>query len=108
MRAYRKLLRIPWTARRTNESVSSELSVEKNGRVNFILRMKLDYFGYIKRRHDTLERLVLEGQVSETRFRGRLKSDWEDDVKKTFGSIVRAGRSADYVQLRKAIRVSTS
>ena len=62
--------------------------------MNFILRMKLEYNGHIKRRHDTLERQVLEGQVSRTRLRGRPRSDWEDNVK-TFGSMERAGRSAD-------------
>ena len=87
----------------------NELGVEDNWVVNFIQRVKLAYFGHIKRRHDTLERLVLEGQVCGTRLIGRPRVDWEDDVRKTFGSIERAGRAAeDRTAFQKAIRVATS
>ena len=72
------MLRIPWTARRTNESVRAEVG---DGRtlILMILKMKLAYFGHVVRGKG-LESMVMLGMGSGTRGRGRPRRRWLDDL----------------------------
>ena len=109
MNTYRRILRVPWTARRTNESIRDELNVKDNWLLNFIIRQKLTYFGHVKR-HDGLERLVMEGIVQgRGRRRGRPKIRWEKDIRDRLGSITEAGRLAqNRTVFRAVVRDATS
>lgn len=84
MWAYRRLLRIPWTAHRTNESVlqelNSQLSLSKK-----INRCFLTYIGHIARRTDSLQLLIVEGKVEGKRPRGRSPKRWVDQTKDLIG-----------------------
>lgn len=84
MWVYRRILRIPWTARRTNESVLQELSIDTRLITN-INRNILRYFGHISRRKEGMERLIVEGKVEGRRSRGRSPSRWSDQIKNITG-----------------------
>ena len=80
MWCWRKLLCIPWTAKRTNESVLLEIGV-KNSLFNVAVKQKLQYFGHIARREgDNLEKLIMFGKVEGKRSRGRQKLRWTDGI----------------------------
>ena len=72
MKCYRKILRIPWTAKETNNSVKEQLRIQELYLLNSIKKLKLKYFGHLKR-HNTLERIFLEGMVEGKRERERKK-----------------------------------
>ncbi|BFZ04257.1 hypothetical protein BsWGS_07296 [Bradybaena similaris] len=78
-KCYRKVLRIRWTAKRTNAEIRKNLHTEEDWLLTNIKHRKLAYFGYIKR-PNCLERLILEGQVPGKRERGRLRRRWAQDV----------------------------
>ena len=69
MKCYRKILRIPWTAKETNESIRAELNIKELHLMKTIRRLKLKYFGHIKRHDDTLEKLMMEGMMEGKRGR---------------------------------------
>ena len=95
MRCYRKILRIPWTEHRTNQSIRSEINVEENWLENFVRHQKLKYFGHLKR-HDGLGKTILEGMVEGKRSRGRPSRQWEKDITETLKmSLTEAGRTAE-------------
>lgn len=96
MWVYRRILRIPWTAHRTNESVLQELNI--NTRLSTIInRNILRYFGHITRRKEGMERLIVEGGVEGRRSRGRSPSRWSDQIKKFTGlSLPEASHKAQY------------
>ena len=75
MKCYRKILRISWTERKTNASVLEQLGVKEPQHLNLIKKQKLSYFGHIKR-HNTLEKLFLEGTCKGRRGRGRSRWRW--------------------------------
>ena len=75
MKCYRKILRISWTERKTNASVLEQLGVKAPQLLNLIKKQKLSYFGHIKR-HNTLEKLFLEGTCEGRRGRGRPRRRW--------------------------------
>ena len=80
MWCWRKLLCIPWTAKRTNKSILLEIG-EKNRLFNAIVKQKLQYFGHIARREgDNLEKLIMFGLVEGKRSRGRQKLRWTDGI----------------------------
>ena len=66
---WRRLLRVPWTARRSNQSILKEISPEYSLE-GLILKLKLQYFGYLTRRTDSLEKTLMLGKIE-----GRRKSD---------------------------------
>ena len=74
---WRRLLRIPWTARRTNQSIlkdiNSEYSLEG-------LKLKLQYFGHLMQRADLLEKTPMLGKIEGRRRRGRQMMRWLDDI----------------------------
>ena len=62
---WRRLLRVPWTARRSNESILKEISLE-----GMMLKLKLQYFGHLMRRVDSLEKTLMLGDIGCRRRRG--------------------------------------
>ncbi|KAF7246407.1 Cyclic nucleotide-gated cation channel beta-3 [Varanus komodoensis] len=76
---WRRLLRVPWTARRSNQSVLEEINPDCSleGR---ILKMKLKYFGHLMRRKDSLEKSLMLGTSDGKRRRGRQRMRWLDGV----------------------------
>ena len=72
---WRRLLRVPWTARRSNQSILKEISPEYalEGRM---LKLKLQYFGHLMRRTDSLEKTLMLGKTEGRRRRGRQRVRW--------------------------------
>ena len=83
-KCYRKILRIPRIAKRTNQSVRNELSVTENWLLNFVIKQRLKYFGHVKR-HEGLEKQLLEGFVAGKRSRERQKKKWTDGIEEVLG-----------------------
>ena len=75
----RKLLRVPWTARRSNQSILKEISpgISLEG---MILKLKLQYFGHLMRRVDSLEKTLMLGGIGGKRGRGRQRMRWLDGI----------------------------
>ena len=78
----RKLLRVPWTARRSNQSILKEISPEYS-LDGLMLKLKLQYFGHLMRRTDSLEKSLMLGKVEGRRRRGRQKMRWLDGITDT-------------------------
>ena len=76
---WRRLLRVPWTARRSNQSILKEISpgYSMEGQV---LKLKLQYFGHLMRRVDSLEKTLMLGGIEGRRRRGRQKMRWLDGI----------------------------
>ena len=75
---WRRLLRVPWTARRSNQSIlkiSSGCSLE-----GLMLKLKLQYFGHLMRRADSLEKTRMLGRTGGRRRRGRQRMRWLDGI----------------------------
>ena len=72
-------MRVPWTARRSNQSILKEISpgISLEG---LMLKLKLQYFGYLMRRVDSLEKTLLLGGIGGWRRRGRQRMSWLDDI----------------------------
>lgn len=84
MWVYRRMLRIPWTAHRTNTSILTELNITT--RLSTIINQSiLRYFGHITRRREGMERLVVEGKIEGKRTRGRSPLRWSDQIKSITG-----------------------
>ena len=66
---WRRLLRVPWTARRSNQSVLKEISSEY-ALEGLILKLKLQYFGHLMRKVDSLEKTLMLGKIEGRRRRG--------------------------------------
>ena len=76
---WRGLLRVPWTARRSNQSILKEISPEYSlGRL--MLKMKLQYFGHLMGRTDSLEKTLMLGKTAGKRRRGRQRMRWLDGI----------------------------
>uniref|UniRef100_A0A670KBU1 Reverse transcriptase domain-containing protein n=1 Tax=Podarcis muralis TaxID=64176 RepID=A0A670KBU1_PODMU len=76
---WRRLLRVPWTARRSNLSILKEISPECSLEGQ-ILKLRLQYFGHLRRREDSLEKTLMLGKMEGTRRRGRPRMRWLDSV----------------------------
>ena len=76
---WRRLLRIPWTARRSNQSILKEISpgVSLEG---MMLKLKLQYFGHLMGRVDSLEKTLMLGGIGGKRRRGRQRMRWLDGI----------------------------
>jgi exonuclease III len=77
---WRRLLRVPWTEKRTNKSVLQEIKPECSLEASMV-KLKLSYFGHIMRRQDSLEKEIMLGMVGGKRRRGRQKERWTDTIK---------------------------
>ena len=75
----RRLLRVPWTARRSNQSILKEISpgISLEG---MKLKLKLQYFGHLIRRTDSLEKTLMLGGIGGRRGRGRQRMRWLDGI----------------------------
>ena len=76
---WRKLLRFPWTAKRSNQSIPEEISPEYSLE-GLMLKLKLQYFGHLMRRTDLLEKTLMLGKIEVRRRRGRQRMRWLDDI----------------------------
>ena len=76
---WRRLLRVPWTARRSNQSILKEISpgIPLEG---MLLKLKLQYFGHLMGRVDSLEKTLLLGGIGGRRRRGRPRMRWLDGI----------------------------
>ena len=74
-----KLLRVPWTARRSNQSILKEISPECSLE-ELMLKLKLQYFGHLMRRTDSLEKTVMLGKIEGRRRRGQQRMRWLDGI----------------------------
>ena len=79
---WRRLLRVPWTARRSNQSILKEISPEYSLE-ELMLKLKLQYFGHLVRRTDSLERTLMMGKIEGGRRRGRQRMSWLDSITDT-------------------------
>ena len=75
---WRRLLRVPWTTRRSNQSILKETS-PLCSLEGLMLRLKLQYFGHLMRRIDSLERTLMLGGIEGRRRRGQQRMRWLDD-----------------------------
>ena len=76
---WRRLLRVPWTARRSNQSILKEISPEYTLE-GLMLKLKLKYFGYLMWRADPLEKTLMLGKIECRRRRGQQKMKWLDGI----------------------------
>ena len=76
---WRRLLRVPWTARRSNQSIPKEISPEYSLK-GLTLKVKLQYFGHLMRRTDSLEKTLMLGKIEGGRKRGRQRMRWLDGI----------------------------
>ena len=72
-------MRVPWTARRSNQSILKEISPGCSLE-GLMLKLKLQYFGHLMRRVDSLEKTLMLGGVGSRRRRGRPRMRWLDDI----------------------------
>ena len=75
---WRRLLRVPWTARRSNQSILKEISPEYSLE-GMMLKLKLQYFGHLMRRVDSLEKTLMLGGIGGRRRRARQRMRWLDE-----------------------------
>ena len=81
---WRRLLRVPWTARRSNQSILKEIS-PRCSLEGLMPKLKLQYFGHLMRRVDSLEKTLMLGGVGSRRGRGRQKKRWLDGITDLMG-----------------------
>ena len=72
-------MRVPWTARRSNQSILEEISPEYSLE-GLMLKLKLQYFGHLMRRIDSLEKTLMLGKIEGRRRRGRQRMRWLDGI----------------------------
>ena len=76
---WRRLLRIAWTARRSNQSIPKEISPDYSLE-GLMLKLKLQYFGHLMQRTDSLEKTLMLGKIEGRRSRGRQRMRWLDGI----------------------------
>ena len=81
---WRRLLRVPWTARRSNQSILKEINpgISLEG---MMLKLKLQYFGHLMQRVDSLEKTLMLGGIGGRRKRGRQRMRWLDGITNSMG-----------------------
>ena len=75
----RRLLRVPWTARRSNQSILKEISPGCSLE-GLMLKLKLQYFGHLMRRADSFEKTLMLGKIEGRRRRGQQRMRWLDGI----------------------------
>ena len=108
-KCYRRILRVPWTDKRTNVSIKEQLQIkEDTWLLNAIKKHKMKYFGHVKR-HDCLEKDIFEGIIEGKRGRGRPRRRWSQDITECLQTTVtEAGRQAqDRTAFRRAVADAT-
>ena len=81
---WRRLLRVPWTARRSNQSILKEISPEYSLE-GLMLKLKLQYFGHLMRRADSLEKTLMLGKIEGRRRREQQRMRWLDGITDSVG-----------------------
>ena len=76
---WRRILRVPWTARGYNQSILKEISLEYSLK-GLTLKLKLQYFGHLMRRTDSFEKILMLGKIEGRRRRGRQRMRWLDGI----------------------------
>jgi len=76
---WRRLLRVSWNARRSNQSILKEISPEYSFE-GWMLKLKLQYFGHLMQRVDSLEKTLMLGRIGGRRRRGRQRMRWLDGI----------------------------
>ena len=79
LRCWRRLLRVPWTARRSNQSILKEISPEYSLE-GLMLKLKFQYFGYLMQRTDSFEKTLMLGKIEGRRRRRRQRMTWLDGI----------------------------
>ena len=79
---WRRLLRVPWTARRSNQSILKEISPGYSLE-RLMLKLKLQYFGHLMQRADSFERTLMLGKIEGRRRKGRQSMRWLDGITDT-------------------------
>ena len=76
---WRRVLRVPWTARRSNQSILTEIS-PGSSLEGMMLKLKLQHFGHLMRRVDSLEKTLMLGEIGGRRRRGQQRTRWLDGI----------------------------
>ena len=76
---WRRFLKVPWTARRSNQSILKEISTEYSSE-RLRVKLKLQYFGHLMRRTDSLEKALMLGKIEGGRKRGQQRMRWLDVI----------------------------